>query len=61
MPAYALAVAALVVGFEWFVQTSFGPAGAVALALLAVGVKAKHVPCSCVGAAMLAVLVSQGI
>ncbi|NGN64088.1 hypothetical protein G5C51_09250 [Streptomyces sp. A7024] len=59
MPVFGLAMAALVVGFEWFVQASFGPVGVVALVFLAVGLKAGHTACSCVGAAMLAVLVAQ--
>jgi hypothetical protein len=59
MPAFAIAMAALVVGFDQLVQTWFGTIGVVGVALVAVGAKSRNITCSCMGAAVLAVLVAQ--
>lgn len=56
MPVVALAFAAAVVGFEQLVQWHYGVLGLVGFALLSVGVQAGNVKCSCVGAAVLAML-----
>ncbi|AXK34505.1 hypothetical protein DVA86_19505 [Streptomyces armeniacus] len=59
MPVMALVFAAFVVGFEQLVQWHFGVLGVVGCVLLTVGVKAGNVPCSCLGAAVLALLFAQ--
>lgn len=56
MPVFALAFAALFVGFEQLMQLNFGTAGVIGCLLLAVGFEAKNVTCSCVGAAVLTML-----
>lgn len=59
MPAFAITMAGLLVGFEYFVQSKLGAAGVVGLTLLVIGVKAKNVTLSCIGATVLALLVPQ--
>ncbi|MGW7351676.1 hypothetical protein [Streptomyces sp. Z26] len=59
MPVMTLAFAAFVVGFEQLVQWHYGVLGVVGCALLTVGVKAGNVRCSCLGAAVLALLFTQ--
>jgi hypothetical protein len=60
MPVLALAFAVFVVGFEQLVQWRFGAIGLMGFLMLTVGVKARNVTCSCVGAAVLAMLIMQG-
>ncbi|RAJ66879.1 hypothetical protein K378_02242 [Streptomyces sp. Amel2xB2] len=57
MPVYALALAAVAIGFERLVEWRFGALGAVGFVLLSVGVKARNVTCSCIGAAVLTMLI----
>ncbi|HCA86399.1 MAG TPA: hypothetical protein DEQ61_13375 [Streptomyces sp.] len=59
MPAFALVIALVVIGFERLVEFHFGAVGVVGLVMLSVGVKAKNVTCSCIGAAVLATLLAQ--
>lgn len=56
MPLFALVLAGLVIGFEQLLEWQFGTVGAVGFVLLSVGVKAKNIPCSCIGAVVLAML-----
>jgi hypothetical protein len=58
-PIVALALAVVVIGFEQLVQWRYGAMGVVGLTMLAVGVKAKNVTCSCIGAVVLAMLLAQ--
>lgn len=58
-PIVALLLAVLVVAFEQLVQWRFGALGVIGLTLLAVGVKARNVTCSCVGAVVLAMLIAH--
>ncbi|MFG2194715.1 hypothetical protein [Streptomyces sp. NPDC048639] len=55
-PVVALLLAVVVVGFEQLVQWRFGAMGIIGLTMLAVGVKAKNVTCSCIGAVVLTML-----
>ncbi|SCK05311.1 hypothetical protein [Streptomyces sp. WMMB 322] len=57
MPVFALALAAAVIGFEQLVEWQFGPVGVIGFVLLSVGVKAKNVTCSCIGAVVLTMLI----
>lgn len=57
MPVFALALAAVVIGFERLVEWQFGPLGVIGCVLLSVGVKAKNVTCSCIGAVVLTMLI----
>jgi hypothetical protein len=57
MPLFALVLAGLVVGFEQLVELRFGALGVIGFALLTVGVKAKNVTCSCIGAVVLTMLI----
>ncbi|MCC3653137.1 MULTISPECIES: hypothetical protein [Streptomyces] len=59
MPAFALFVAVVVVCFEQLVESRFGAVGVVGMLLLSIGVKARNVTCSCVGAVMLALLLTR--
>ncbi|GAA2623429.1 hypothetical protein [Streptomyces axinellae] len=59
MPLIALIAAAGVVSFEQLVQMRFGGLGLVGCLLLSIGLKAKHVGCSCAGALVLATLLLQ--
>ncbi|MEU4683690.1 hypothetical protein [Streptomyces xinghaiensis] len=59
MPAFALFVAVVVVCFEQLVESRFGAAGVVGMLMLSIGVKARNVTCSCVGAVMLALLLTR--
>ena len=59
MPAIALVLAVLVIGFEQLVQWHFGALGVVALVMLTIGIKSKNVTCSCLGAVVLALLLAQ--
>jgi len=56
MPLFALALAGFVIGFERLLEWRFGAVGAVGFVLLSVGVKARNITCSCVGAVVLAML-----
>ncbi|MGP3926479.1 hypothetical protein [Streptomyces sp. 8N616] len=58
-PVVALLLAVVVIGFEQIVQWRFGAMGIIGLTMLAVGVKAKNVTCSCIGAVVLAMLLVQ--
>jgi hypothetical protein len=58
-PVVALLLAVLVIGFEQVVQWRFGAIGVIGLTLLAVGVKAKNVTCTSVGAVVLAMLLAR--
>lgn len=57
MPLYALVLAGVAAGFERFVEWQFGALGVFGFVLLSVGVKAENVPCSCIGAAVLTMLI----
>ncbi|KNE81031.1 MULTISPECIES: hypothetical protein [Streptomyces] len=59
MPAFALFVAVVVVCFEQLVESRFGAVGVVGMLMLSIGVKARNVTCSCVGAVMLALLLTR--
>ncbi|GAB2779600.1 hypothetical protein [Streptomyces daliensis] len=56
MPLFALALAAVIVGFEQLIEWHFGVVGVIGLCLLTIGVKARNVTCSCVGAVVLTML-----
>lgn len=57
MPLFALLLAGLVVGFERLVEWQFGALGAIGFVLLSVGVKARNITCSCMGAVVLTLLI----
>ncbi|GGO46614.1 hypothetical protein H181DRAFT_04567 [Streptomyces sp. WMMB 714] len=57
MPLYALMLAGAVLGFERLVEWQFGALGVIGFVLLSVGVKAKNITCSCVGAVVLTMLI----
>ena len=57
MPLYALMFAGAVLGFERLVEWQFGALGVIGFVLLSVGVKAKNITCSCVGAVVLTMLI----
>ncbi|MDJ1135887.1 hypothetical protein [Streptomyces iconiensis] len=59
MPLIALIAAIALVSFEQLVQVRFGVLGLVGFLLLSIGIKAKHVGCSCAGALVLATLLLQ--
>ncbi|GAB3961540.1 hypothetical protein [Streptomyces sparsus] len=56
MPLLTLFVAAVVVAAERVIESRYGVAGAAGVILLAVGIKARNVTCSCLGAVVLTVL-----
>lgn len=57
MPLFALMLAGLVIGFERLVEWQFGALGVIGFVLLSVGVKARNITCSCVGAVVLTMLI----
>jgi len=57
MPLFALLLAGLVIGFERLVEWQFGALGVIGFVLLSVGVKAKNITCSCIGAVVLTMLI----
>ncbi|WP_171904159.1 hypothetical protein [Streptomyces abyssalis] len=57
MPVFALALAAAVIGLERLVEWQFGALGVIGCVLLSVGVKAKNITCSCIGAVVLTMLI----
>ncbi|QES42396.1 MULTISPECIES: hypothetical protein [Streptomyces] len=59
MPLIAIAVAALAIAFEQLIQWKYGPLGIVAFVLLTIGIKAKNVKISGVGAGLLVLLLAQ--
>ncbi|MEU5686728.1 hypothetical protein [Streptomyces venezuelae] len=59
MPLIAIAVAALAIAFEQLIQWKYGPLGIVAFVLLTIGIKAKNVKLSGVGAGLLVLLLAQ--
>ncbi|MFH8609094.1 hypothetical protein ACH4D5_16600 [Streptomyces sp. NPDC018029] len=59
MPVIAIIVAALALGFEQLIQWKYGPLGIVAFVLLTIGIKAKNVKLSGVGAGLLVLLLAQ--
>ncbi|GGV53647.1 hypothetical protein [Streptomyces longisporoflavus] len=59
MPLIAIAIAALVIGFEQLVQWKYGPMGIVAFVLLTVGIKARSTTVSGIGAVILVLLLAQ--
>ncbi|QEU93456.1 hypothetical protein [Streptomyces kanamyceticus] len=59
MPLIAIVVAALAIGFEQVIQWKYGPLGIIAFVLLTVGIKAKNVKLSGLGAALLVLLLAQ--
>ncbi|WP_030545950.1 hypothetical protein [Streptomyces albus] len=59
MPVFALFVAVVVVCSEQLVESRFGAVGVAGMLLLSIGIKARNVTCSCVGAVMLALLLTQ--
>lgn len=56
---YAIALAALAVGFEALVQWKWGAMGIIAFLALTVGVKTKNVAIGGIGAVILVMLLSQ--
>ncbi|MDK1476191.1 hypothetical protein QNO07_22685 [Streptomyces sp. 549] len=56
MPYLALFVAVLVVVAERVIEARYGVFGAAGVILLAVGIKSRNATCSCMGAAVLTVL-----
>ncbi|MGW2050406.1 hypothetical protein ACWCPF_35320 [Streptomyces sp. NPDC001858] len=56
MPVLVVLSAVFVVGVEQTIQWKYGPAGAVGLLLLSIGIKAKSPAISSVGAVILALL-----
>ncbi|MDN0194257.1 hypothetical protein [Streptomyces sp. S.PNR 29] len=58
MPLIALALAALAIGFEQFVQSKFGAMGIIALVALSLGLKAKNPLLSGIGAVILVMLLA---
>ncbi|MEU6380974.1 hypothetical protein [Streptomyces sp. NPDC046909] len=56
---FAIAIAALAIGFEQLVQWKWGPMGIVAFVLLTVGIKAKSTMVGGLGAAILVMLLAQ--
>ncbi|SNX62177.1 hypothetical protein SAMN06272735_3933 [Streptomyces sp. TLI_55] len=56
---FAIAVAAIALGFEQLVQWKWGPMGIIAFLLLTVGVKAKNTMVGGLGAAILVMLLAQ--
>ncbi|MEU3254507.1 hypothetical protein [Streptomyces sp. NPDC006997] len=59
MPYIAIVIAALVIGFEQFVQWKLGPMGIIALVALTIGVKAKNTMIGGIGAVILVMLLAQ--
>ncbi|MQY16319.1 hypothetical protein SRB5_65170 [Streptomyces sp. RB5] len=59
MPAFAIAMAVLVVAFDRVVETKYGTIGVAGLTLMIIGIKAKNATCSIAGGAMLASVISQ--
>ncbi|MEU5901481.1 MULTISPECIES: hypothetical protein [Streptomyces] len=59
MPIIALVVAVLAIAFEQLIQWKYGPLGIVAFVLLTIGIKAKNVKLSGVGAGLLVLLLAQ--
>ena len=59
MPLIAIAIAAIAIGFEQLIQWKYGPMGIAAFVLLTVGIKAKNVKISGLGAAILVLLLAQ--
>ncbi|WP_181765283.1 hypothetical protein [Streptomyces albidus (ex Kaewkla and Franco 2022)] len=57
MPLFALVLAGVVIGFERLVEWQFGALGVIGFVLLSVGVKAKNITCSCIGAVVLTMLI----
>ena len=57
MPVYALALAALALGFEKFMESHFGLLGVIGVLMLTVGYRERNVTCGCIGAVMLTMLV----
>ncbi|GGX47632.1 hypothetical protein [Streptomyces fructofermentans] len=59
MPLIALAVAALVIGFEQLLQLKFGAMGIIAFVALTVGIKARNTMIGGIGAVILVMLLAQ--
>ena len=59
MPVFALIVAVAAISFEQLIQFRFGVLGVLGLLLFTIGVKAKNVTCSCIGAVVLAMLFTR--
>ncbi|MFE9649487.1 hypothetical protein ACFYO0_36335 [Streptomyces sp. NPDC006365] len=60
MPLIAtLAIAALIIGFEQFVQLKFGAMGVIAFVALSIGIKAKNTFIGGIGAVILVMLLTQ--
>ncbi|MGW2821548.1 hypothetical protein ACWC24_11155 [Streptomyces sp. NPDC001443] len=59
MPLFAVAVAALAIGFEQIVQWKYGPMGLIAFAALTVGLRARNTTISGIGAVILVMLLAQ--
>jgi hypothetical protein len=60
MPLIAtLVIAALIIGFEQFVQLKFGVMGLISFVLLSIGIKAKNTYIGGIGAFILVVLLTQ--
>ncbi|EGX59438.1 hypothetical protein SZN_12568 [Streptomyces zinciresistens K42] len=58
MPLVYLAVAALVIGFEQFVQWTYGPMGIIAFLALSLGLKARNGLLGGIGAVILVMLLA---
>lgn len=54
-----LAIAALIIGFEQFVQLKFGAMGLIAFVALSIGIKAKNTFIGGIGAVILVLLLTQ--
>ncbi|KES07620.1 hypothetical protein BU52_09140 [Streptomyces toyocaensis] len=59
MPLVAIALAALAIGCEQLVQWKYGPMGIIAFVALTVGVRARNVLMSGIGAVILVMLLAQ--
>ncbi|TPQ22239.1 hypothetical protein [Streptomyces sporangiiformans] len=59
MPLIALAIAALVIGFEQLVQVKYGAMGLIGFVALSIGIKAKNTMIGGIGAVILVMLLAQ--
>ncbi|WP_416964727.1 hypothetical protein [Streptomyces sp. Agncl-13] len=59
MPVIAFALAIFTVTVDQLAQWRYGPAGIVALTLLAIGIRSRNHTCSTIGAVALALLVTR--
>lgn len=59
MPLVYLAAAALVIGFEQFIQWMYGPMGIIAFLALSIGVKSRNTTIGGIGAVILVMLLAH--